>query len=191
MSKPILVGAGFGLLALALMAGGFWITGNAYRTNIAIDTTSARSDASASQRGGAPTLPAVAPATPQPRNAQATQERRKRMSELRAELNALRAQGANAPPEKVLAIVDQMEALSSPGFDPRYFQTLRNMLDAQVRIRALNEELQALSKSSAPKNADRQEQILAEMRVQAERVTTEARQLQGYVATPPASAKAP
>ena len=81
----------------------------------------------------------MALAASQPRSSQTSKERRKRLAEVRAEFNALRAQGAKAPPEKMRAIVDELEALSPPGFDPRYFQTLRNMLETSARIQTLND----------------------------------------------------
>lgn len=191
MRKPVVIGAVLGLLALALMAGGFWISGNSSRTSATLANKPLRSDPAASQNGAVPAPPAMALAASQPRSSQASQERRKRLAEVRAEFNALRAQGAKAPPEKMRAIVDELEALSPPGFDPRYFQTLRNMLDASARLQTLNNELQALSKGTATTDAARREEILAEMRALGEQVSMEARNLQSYAPLSPTGVKSP
>ena len=65
------------------------------------------------------------------------------------------------------------------------------MLDTSVRIQMLNNELQALSKSTAPQASARQQEILAEMRTLGERASTEARNLQSYAPTSPPRAKSP
>ena len=191
MRKPVVIGADLGLLVLALMAGGFWIAGNSSRPDATLDHKPVRSDPAVSQGDGVPAPPSMALAASQPRSSQTSKERRKRLAEVRAEFNALRAQGAKAPPEKMRAIVDELEALSPPGFDPRYFQTLRNMLETSARIQTLNDELQALSKGTAPKDAARQEEILAEMRTLGEQVSKEARNLQSYAPIPPTQVKSP
>lgn len=191
MHKPVVMGAALGLLVLALMAGGFWIAGNPSRTNAPLEHKPVRSDPAASQNGAVSAPSAMVLAASQPRSSQASQERRKRLAEVRAEFNALRAQGAKAPPEKMRAIVDELEALSPPGFDPRYFQTLRTMLETSARIQTLNDELQALSKGTAPKDAARREEILAEMRTLGEQVSKEARNLQSYAPMPPTPVKSP
>ncbi len=191
MRKPVVIGAALGLLVLALMAGGFWIAGNSSRPDATLDHKPVRSDPAVSQGDGVPAPPSMALAASQPRSSQTSKERRKRLAEVRAEFNALRAQGAKAPPEKMRAIVDELEALSPPGFDPRYFQTLRNMLETSARIQTLNDELQALSKGTAPKDAARREEILAEMRTLGEQVSKEARNLQSYAPIPPTQVKSP
>ncbi len=191
MHKPVVMGAALGLLVLALMAGGLWMAGNPSRTNASLEHRPVRSDPVAPQNGAVSAPSAMVLAASQPRSSQASQERRKRLAEVRAEFNALRAQGAKAPPEKMRAIVDELEALSPPGFDPRYFQTLRTMLETSARIQTLNDELQALSKSTAPTNAARREEILAEMRMLGEQVSKEARNLQSYAPMPPTPVKSP
>ena len=55
----------------------------------------------------------------------------------------------------------------------------------------LNNELQALSKSTAPQASARQQEILAEMRTLGERASTEARNLQTYAPTSPSGVKSP
>ena len=191
MRKPLFLGAGLGLLVLALAAGGLWMGGNSSSPSVSLESTPLRNDRAALPYGAVPAPSAMALAASQPRSSQTSKERRKRLAEVRAEFNALRAQGAKAPPEKMRAIVDELEALSPPGFDPRYFQTLRNMLDASARLQTLNDELQALSKGTAPKNAARREEILAEMRTLGEQVSKEARNLQSYAPIPPTQVKSP
>lgn len=132
----------------------------------------------------------MALAASQPRSSQTSKERRKRLAEVRAEFNALRAQGAKAPPEKCGPSWTNWKHFL-PGFDPRYFQTLRNMLETSARIQTLNDELQALSKGTALKDAARREEILAEMRTLGEQVSKEARNLQSYAPIPPTQVKSP
>ena len=192
MRKPVLIGGGLGLLVLALVAGSVWWAGNRAPSGVTAANKAAHSDR-ATVPGVAlnPVQPALGSSASQPRSSQASQERRRRLAELRAEFNALRAKGVDAPPERMRAVVDELEALSPPGFDPRYYQTLRNMLDVNTRVQALSKELQALSKSAAPKDADRRQAILDEMRVLGERVTAEARNLQAYAPKPQAVGNAP
>jgi hypothetical protein len=192
MRKPVLMGAGLGLLVLALVAGGLWLTGKPSEPSVAPELSkTVRSKHSLQQSSEAPVQPAIAGAASQPRSSQESRERRKRLAEVRAEFNALRAQGVQAPPEKMRAIVDELEALSPSGLDPRYFQALRSMVDANARFQALNNELQTLSKSTSPQNSARQQEILAEMRTLGERVAAEARSLQSYVPASPSGVKSP
>ena len=192
MHKPVLIGAGLGFLVLALVAGGFWMAGNSHPSIAGPELNkTAPSNGPLPQDGGVPVQPSIDRAASPPRSTKESQERRRRLAEVRAEFNALRAQGMQAPPEKMRAIVNELEALSPPGIDPRYYQTLRNMLDTSVRIQMLNNELQALSKSTAPQASARQQELLAEMRTLGERASTEARNLQSYAPTSPPRAKSP
>lgn len=192
MRKPVLIGAGLGFLVLALVAGGFWMAGNPQPSTAGPDLkTTARNKATLLQEGGVSAQPSIGHAASAQRSTKESQERRRRLAELRAEFNALRAQGTQAPPEKMRAIVNELEALSPPGIDPRYYQTLRNMLDTSVRIQTLNNELQSLSKSTAQQDSARQQEILAEMRTLGERASTEARNLQSYAPTSPSGVKSP
>lgn len=182
MRKEVLIGTGLGLLLLALLAGGMWISGRSPETTAP--------PVMAAPRALSPTV-ASAPAVPKAADAasrEQTQERRRRLAEVRAEFNALRAQGMQASPEKMKALVDELEAASPPGFDPRYFQTLRSMLDSSAKVQALNAELQRMGQGTAPKDMARKEAILAELRVIGERVSADARNLQSYV---PAGVAAP
>lgn len=182
MRKEVLIGTGLGLLLLALLAGGMWISARSPETTEPPVVASPRvvSPPAASS-------PGVPKAADAPSQAQA-QERRRRLSEVRAEFNALRAQGMQAPPEKMRALVDELEAASPPGFDPRYFQTLRSMLDSSAKVQVLSAELQRMGQGTSPKDMARKEAILAELRVIGERVSTDARNLQSYV---PAGVAAP
>ncbi len=184
MRKEVLIGTGLGLLLLALLAGGMWISGRSPETMEppVVATPRVVSPPAAS-------VPAVPKAADAPSQTQAqAQERRRRLSEVRAEFNALRAQGMQASPEKMRALVDELEAASPPGFDPRYFQTLRSMLDSSAKVQVLSAELQRMGQSTSPKDMARKEAILAELRVIGERVSTDARNLQSYV---PAGVAAP
>lgn len=182
MRKEVLIGTGLGLLLLALLAGGMWISGRSPETTEppVVATPRVVSPPVASS-------PAVPKAADAASRAQA-QERRRRLSEVRAEFNALRAQGMQASPEKMRALVDELEAVSPPGFDPRYFQTLRSMLDSSAKVQVLSAELQRMGQGTSPKDMARKEAILAELRVIGERVSTDARNLQSYV---PAGVAAP
>lgn len=195
MRKAVLLGGGLGLLVLGLVAGSFWLAGSAGQTNAAAPAMPSQSRGMVSQSSpsntGVGTPSTLAGASSALGSSQAVQERRRRLAEVRAEFNALRAQGVNASPERMRAVVDQLEALSPPGFDPRYYQTLRNMLESNARIQVLNKELQTLSKSTAAKDLERQKVLMNEMRELGERVSAEARNLQAYAPKAPAGVKAP
>lgn len=194
MRKPVLIGGGLGLLVLALVAGSFWLAGkNAQTTSPTPVRSSVGQRVSPLPSSSLPAgrTPSAEGASAASRSPQEVQERRRRLAEARAEFNALRAQGANASPERMRAVVNELEALAPPGFDPRYYQTLRNMLDSSARIQVLNKELQAISKSTAPKDVERQKVLMDEMRVLGERVSAEARNLQTYAPKPGSGAKTP
>jgi hypothetical protein len=192
MRKPVLIGGGLGLLLLALIAAVLWI--NPKPPEKAVKAVP--------PRAMSPRMVSSAPSTPKGSmasslgqgHAQADtskQERRRRLAEVRAEFRALSAQGAQASPQKMRAVVDELEALSGPSFDPRYFQSLRTMLDLNAKLQVLNAELQALIKSKAPEDMARQEVILAEMRTLGERVGAEAKAMQAYVPKPLPGVKLP
>lgn len=178
MRKPILIGGGLGLLVLAIAAAFVWMTEPRYAP---VASVVQPSDVRPAAALAAQALPATsAPSSAAMPSVESRQERRRRLAEVRAEFNALRAKGAQASPEKMRMVVDELEALSPPGFDPRYFQALRNMLDASAKVQTLNSELQGLLKSSAPKDLARKEAILAEMRLLGARVSAEAQNLQAH-----------
>lgn len=195
MRKPLLIGGGLGLLVLALLAGSFWLAGNNAQTT---STTPARASvgqrvsplpSSSSPAGQTPSVAGGSSAAF--RSPQEAQERRRRLAEVRAEFNALRAQGVNASPERMLSLVNELEALAPPGFDPRYYQALRKMLESSARIQVLNKELQTISKSTSPRDLERQKVLMDEMRALGERVGAEARNLQTYAPKPGSGAKTP
>jgi hypothetical protein len=101
---------------------------------------------------------------------------------VRAEFNALRAQGANASTERLVALVDELEALSASGMDPRYFVALRKLLQINARVQALNTELTAILKAPTPAGEVRRKQILDEMTALGQEVNTHAQQVQKYAA---------
>jgi len=186
MQKSVWIGVGAGLLVVAVGAVGIWVAGKPAQDSYAPRASSAplasSSGAPVISASGALPVPQASPARSAEEKA-VTQERRRRLSEVRAEFNALRAQGMKAPPEKMRALVDELEAASPPGFDPRYFQSLRSMLDSSAKAQALNAELQALGQGNSPRDMARKEAILAELRVVAERVSIDARNMQSYVPT--------
>lgn len=190
MKKPVFIGAGLGLLVLVAVAGVLWITGQF--ESVAPVLSPPLANHRAMPQAGVATVPPtiVANSAAQESSRQANQEHRRRLAEVRAEFNALRTQGMQAPPEKIRAVVDELESLS-PSFDPRYFQALRNMLDASAKVQALSNELQALNKGNAPKDMARQEVILKEMRALGESVRVEAQRLQDYAPTAEPKAKTP
>lgn len=184
MRKPVLIGGGLGVVVLAVAAFVIWNVNQPAKPNAGAVAQTAQTDRVVKKSGEGAALPTIASAASRARSSQEAQEaqdRRRRLSEVRAEFNALRAQGMQASPEKMRALVDELEAVSPPGFDPRYFQALRSMLDGSAKIQALGAELQGLSKSTSPKDLARKEVILAEMRTVSERVSADARSLQSYV----------
>ncbi len=194
MRKPVLIGGGLGLLVLALVAVSSWLAADNVQNDVAkhVPSKTIRSDATTrSAASGGATQPGINDSASQPRSAQASQERRRRLAQVRAEFNALRAQGVDAPPERMRAVLEELEALSPPGIDPRYYQTLRNMLEASARIQVLNKELQPLMKSTQPKDTARQKAIMDEMRTLGERVTAEAIKLQTYAPSVSSGGKTP
>lgn len=200
IQKSVWIGVGAGLIVVAVGAVGLWVAGRPAQDAHALGSPSASHASSVgAQVVSAPgALPA--PQASQARSAEekaAAQERRKRLAEVRAELNALRAQGMKAPPEKMRALVDELEAVSPTGIDPRYFHTLRSMLDGSAKMQALNAELQGMGQRNSPKDMAHKEAILAELRTIGERIGADARSLQRYVPSgtavpaPPSAGKAP
>jgi hypothetical protein len=188
MRKPVLIGGGLGVVVLAVVAAVFWNVSKPVQQVTAPANKTVRTDRPVQKLGEGAALPAISSAASGARNSQEAQDRRRRLAEVRAEFNALRAQGAQASPEKMRALVDELEAASPPGFDPRYFQALRSMLDSSAKLHALNAELQGLGKSTTPKDLARKEALLAEMRAVGEQVSADAASLQNYV---PSIASAP
>lgn len=105
-------------------------------------------------------------------------ERRKRLAQVRSDISALMANGALGSPEKALALINELEQLSQGSADPRYFQTLRNMLESTAKVQALSAELQKISGSSKPEDIARRQEILSQLQQLSTRISVEAAGLQ-------------
>lgn len=193
MRKQVLIGGGLGLLLLViLVAGSLFLD----RTPVPAASGSARTagvevTAPVLQPQASRSAPATLADVPAPTaSAQVLKDRRQRLSELRADFNALRAQGAQASPEKARALIDQLESISE-GVDPRYFQALRGTMETSSKLQKLNDELQSVEKSTAPKDAARKRAIEAEMQALASRVSSDIQNLQKYSPALPTGTKAP
>lgn len=117
--------------------------------------------------------------------------RRKRLSEVRSELSAVMAQGSQASPAQVRALLDELELLTQGSLDPRYFQALRDMLEGSGKMQELNRELQRLASSTDPKDVARRQAISVELRVLSERISAAAANVQAYAHSPAVQGKAP
>ncbi|MDP4077917.1 hypothetical protein [Acidovorax sp. A1169] len=193
MRKHVLIGGGLGLLLLAIVAAGSWLLAPAPGPAASgpARTDGAQVTAPAPQPQVARSAPATLADVPAPTaSAQALKDRRQRLNELRAEFNALRAQGMQASPEKARALIDQLEAISE-GVDPRYFQALRGTMETSAKLQKLNDELQSVEKSTAPKDVARKRAIEAEMQALGPRVSTDIQNLQKYAPALPTGTKAP
>lgn len=184
MRRPVLLGAGAGLLVVVVAAGVWWKLSSPPAVEPFPVRGPAAQDVSSAAFQAAVPSPPVAGSSSSARDPAEAKERRRRIAEVRAELAALRAKGMQASPEKLRALVDELEAISPPGFDPRYFSTLRSMLESSARVQALSAELDGLSKRTTPQDAARREAILAEMKILGERVSADARDLQRYAPMP-------
>lgn len=193
MKRPVLIGAGLGLLLLAGVAGVVWFTGRAPQVAAPASSPSLSSSVPLARpvpRSQEGATPMAAPAQPRA-SAAAARAQHERLAELRAEFNALRAQGPAASPEKMRAVIDELEALSPAGLDKHYFETLRDLLDISAQVQKLSQELQGIAKSNVPKDVARREAILKEVRALGERASTEAQSLQAYVPAVAPKAKSP
>lgn len=193
MKRPVLIGAGLGLLLLATVAGTLWLAGNKpqHAAPVSSPAVVLAPRTESQQVAPAMAVPRVQDPTQISPASQAQRDQRRRLAELRAEFNALRAQGAAASPEKMRAVIDELEALSPAGLDKRYFQTLRELLDISAKVQKLSLELQAIAKSQTPKDAARREEILKEIQALGERAKTQAQTLQSYVPAVGPKAKSP
>ncbi|MFY3386652.1 hypothetical protein [Paracidovorax sp. MALMAid1276] len=189
MRKPVLIGGSLGLLLLVVIATFLWMAGKPLGPVANIAPPRAASPRIVPPAPTASMAPLAVPSSPQ--TDVAKHDRRRRLAEVRAEFRALSAQGPQASPQKMRALVDELEALSGPSFDPRYFQSLRTMLDLNAKLQELNAELQVLIKSKSPKDAARQQVVLAEMRTLGERVAVEAKAIQAFVPKPTRAGKLP
>ena len=56
------------------------------------------------------------------------------MAQVRSDISAMMASGALGSPDKALPLINELEQLSQGSTDPRYFQTLRNMLESTAKV---------------------------------------------------------
>lgn len=127
-----------------------------------------------------------------PVSAMSREDRRKVREQVRKKLAELQAKGPNVTIAEVQALMDEVEALGRGVFDPRYFQTMRQMLEQSAQVQALGKELQAIASSSAPKDVARRQQILGEMRNLSDQISQGSLALQSYAnATLAKTAKQP
>ncbi|UCV00910.1 hypothetical protein [Acidovorax radicis] len=116
-------------------------------------------------------------------------ERRKRLAQVRSDIAAMMSNGALGSPQKALALIDELEQLSPGNTDPRYFQTLRNMLESTAKVQALNAELQRISGSSKPEDIARRQEVLSQLQQISARISADAADLQSSVRRPSAAGK--
>lgn len=197
MNKNVWIGSAVGLLFLALLGAGWWAwqsgssgAGPATPSPVSAPRVPAPSAPPSASLNGVEPGRASAPGEVTV-SAVSAEARRKRLNQIREEMSAITAQGAQASPAQVQALLDELEALSPGRFDPRYFQVLRVMLEGSGQVQVLNRELQALSGSTAPNDIARKQAILAELQSISARISAAAVNLQTYSQRPPAQGKAP
>lgn len=143
--------------------------------------------------------PAIAPPASAGNPAQATPvnpalskaERNRIRIEVRAKSRELLAKGQNVTTEETLAFIGDVEKLGQGLIDPRYFSTMREMVQYSARIETLNKELAQISKRTSPADLERQKQVLAEIRDLGNRITSGAAALQTYAKDTVADPKKP
>ncbi|MGM9426672.1 hypothetical protein [Hydrogenophaga sp. MI9] len=221
MNKGVLAGGVVGVVVLAFL-GGYWLANPASDRATSADAgrvsgsaapaagaglaspskPAAGADGSSPAAGSpqAPWLnpPAAGTAAPSaagsgaPVSAMSREERRQVREQVRKKLAELQAKGPNVSIAEVQSLMDEVEALGRGVFDPRYFQTMRQMLEQSARVQALGKELQSVASSSAPKDVARRQQILAEMRNLSDQISQGSIALQSYAnATLAKTAKQP
>lgn len=205
MRKGVLIGGAAGLLALALVfAVGVW-TGSTHApepvTAPAAGTVASPAASASGVKGptlnrdvavpGAQASVEAASAVVAPASGMNSQERRRRLTEVRARFAALTAQGPDASPTEVIAALNELESLSQGELDPRYFQALRVMLEGSAKVQALNRELKTISNSLDPKDVARRRVILEELPRVSEAMSVAAANVQTYArrATPAGKAQ--
>lgn len=131
--------------------------------------------------GNGPGALATAPAAPGTgADGMSREDRRKARELVRKKLAELQAKGPKATIAEVQALMDEVEVLGRGAFDPRYFQTMRQMLEQSARVQSLSKELQAIAASTAPKDVARRQQILGEMRNLSDQISQGSLALQSY-----------
>ncbi len=193
MKRPVLIGGGLAILVLVVVFVAGWAAGGrdgsgAVRSALPSTTVvPARSEPQGST-GNLPGSTNVQPSSIPPQivgtqapaavTAITADERRKRLAQVRSDISALMANGALGSPEKALALINELEQLSQGSADPRYFQTLRNMLESTAKVQALSAELQKISGSSKPEDIARRQEILSQLQQLSTRISAEAADLQ-------------
>lgn len=178
LRKPLVIGGALGLLALALAGGVLWMGSQPAEGPDPLPLPAlTQPRATPPAKGATAPAPVADPALTEAAR-QAKQDRRRRLAQVRAELQALQTAATPPTPEKMTALVDELESLSSSGLDPRYFQALRNMLQTNAQLQRLNSQLQGLG--TMPQDKARREALLAEMRVLSASALADAQSLQGY-----------
>ncbi len=120
-----------------------------------------------------------------------TKERRAKLAEVRKRLAALSAQGANASPAEVSAVITELEMLTAGDLDSRYFQSLRILMENTGKIQALNREAQVILSSTDPKDLARQQFIREELTRLSAVISAEAAKMQSYARRSTASGAKP
>ena len=205
MRKGVLIGGAAGLLALALVfAVGVWTWSSHAPEPVTAPAAGTVASPAASASGvkgptlnrdvavpGAQASVEAASAVVAPASGMNSQERRRRLTEVRARFAALTAQGPDASPTEVIAALNELESLSQGELDPRYFQALRVMLEGSAKVQALNRELKTISNSLDPKDVARRRVILEELPRVSEAMSVAAANVQTYArrATPAGKAQ--
>lgn len=178
LRKPVVIGGVLGLLGLALAGGVLWMGSQPAEGPAPLPPPALiRPSATPSVQDATAPAPVADPALAEAAR-QAKQDKRRRLAQVRAELQALQTAATPPTSEKMTALVDKLESLSSSGLDPRYFQALRNMLATSAQLQGLNSQLQDLG--TTPQDKVRREALLAEMRVLSANALADAQSLQGY-----------
>lgn len=204
MKRPIWIGGGLAALILVVVFFAGWAAGGrggsaavdpARQSSTVLPSLPQQSgSAGALSRplhAGASSMPpletgASAPASTSPLT---PEERRKRLAQVQSDISAMMASGALGSPEKALPLINELEQLSQGSTDPRYFQTLRNMLESTAKVQALSAELQKISGSSKPEDVVRRQEVISQLKQLSTRISTEAADLQSSVRQPPKAGK--
>lgn len=107
-------------------------------------------------------------------------ERRKVRAAVRVKMAELLAKGNSATLEDTQKLMDEVEALGQGQFDPRYFATMRKMIEHSARLQVLSKELGQISSQTTPQAEARRTAILAEIRDLGDRMNNGAQAMQSY-----------
>ena len=107
-------------------------------------------------------------------------ERRKVRAAVRVKMAELLAKGNSATLEDTQKLMDEVETLGQGQFDPRYFATMRKMIEHSARLQVLSKELGQLSSQNTPQAEARRTAILTEIRDLGDRMNNGAQAMQSY-----------